>query len=251
MKRPELLLGAVLVLFAGFVGTQILGAPRHAHTSEPSYAATDEAQADAGTEMAPVDHPDPAVAAATRRTVVARSYGTYIGEIIDQQDSALARWPGEGSAPIRVWVQSTSTVDGWTPLYPQIARDAFLAWEQVGLPIRFTFVADSAAADAQVVWVERVEPAPRIGRTYRLNDQHGWIVSGVISIATHGSDGRVLGETVARTTALHEVGHLIGLNHTTDSTSIMAAELSDSHILSSSDKATALLLYDLPPGSVK
>jgi hypothetical protein len=252
VRRPELLLGAVLALFAAFVGTQILGAPRRTDAgAAPHYAATDDARPDAGTAMAPVAAPDPAVAAATRRRIAAQSYGTYLGEILAAQDSALARWPDHASAPIRVWVQPTSTVEGWTPQFPQYGRDAFLGWEQVGLPIRFAFVNDSAAADAQLVWVHHLEPAPRIGSTLRMNDRRGWVVSGFISVATHGSDGRVLGETVIRTTALHEVGHLIGLNHTTDTTSIMAAELSESHLLSASDKATALLLYDLPPGSLK
>lgn len=252
MKRPELVLGGVLALFAAFVGAQVFRAPRTRDAGDaPRYAATDTPAADGGSEMAPVDGADPAIAAATRRRIVERGYGTYIGEILAQQDSTLARWPDHASAPIRVWVQPTSSVDGWTPQFPQIGRDAFLAWEQVGLPIRFAFVSDSAAADAQVVWVDHIDPAPRIGSTHRLNDARGWVVSGTISVATHGSDGRLLGETVIGTTALHEVGHLIGLNHTTDTTSIMAAELSESHMLSSSDKATALLLYDLPPGSVK
>jgi hypothetical protein len=252
VKRPELVLGAILVLFAAFVGTQILGAPRSDPAGEaPHYAATDDAASDAGTEMEPVDEADPAVAAATRRRIAERSYGTYLGEILAQQDSALARWPGDAGKPVRVWIQPSSTAEGWTPQFPQYGMDAFLAWQQVGLPLRFTFVSDSAAADAQLVWVDRLEPAPRIGLTRRLNDPQGWVVSGVISVATHGADGRALGETVIRTTALHEVGHLIGLNHTADTTSIMAAELSESHLLSSSDKATALLLYDLPPGSIK
>ena len=252
MRRPELLLGAVLALFAAFVGTQILGARRPGDASAPPrYAATDGEAADAGSEMAPIDEADPAVAAATRQRITERGYGTYIGEILAQQDSALARWPDDSGTPIRIWVQPASSVEGWTPQFTQYGVDAFLAWQQVGLPIRFAFVSDSAAADAQLVWVDRLEPAPRIGSTLRMNDPRGLVVRGLISVATHGSDGRVLGETVIRTTALHEVGHLIGLNHTADTTSIMAAELSESHLLSASDKATALLLYDLPPGSLK
>ena len=248
MKRPELVLGAILAIFAGFVGTQILAAPHRAPTTSGAPIETDAVEGD---DVGPLAPPDPAVAAATRRRIADRAFGTYLPEILAAQDSALARWPDHAPSPIRVWVQPTSTVDGWTAQHPQLGRDAFLAWQQVGLPIRFAFVDDSASADAQLVWVDHISPAPRIGSTHRLNDQQGWVVSGVISVATHGSDGRVLGETIVRTTALHEVGHLIGLNHTADSTSIMAAELNDSHMLSSSDKATALLLYDLPPGSVK
>lgn len=252
MRRPDLVIGAVLLLFGGFVGTQILAAPRDATTrSASAIGASDAVDASDDGQIDPLAPPDPAVAEATRRRILERGSGTYIGEILAQQDSALARWPDHASSPIRVWVQPTSTVDGWTAQYPQVGRDAFLAWQQVGLPIRFAFVDDSATADAQLVWVDQVTPPPRIGSTHRLNDQRGWVVSGVISVATHGSDGRLLGETVIRTTALHEVGHLIGLNHTVDSTSIMVAELNDLHMLSASDKATAALLYALPPGSVK
>ena len=250
MKRPELLLGVVLALFAAFVGTQVVGAPS---TSAAQTAAVREAadfEEAAGGPTHPVAPADPAVAAATRRQIRERGFGTYLDELLAAQDSALARWPG-GASAIRVWVQPASSVAGWTPHHPQLGRDAFLAWQQAGLPLRFTFVGDSASADVQLVWAERVLPAPRIGSTHRLNDERGWIVSGVITVATHGSDATPLGESAVRTTALHEVGHLIGLNHTTDSTSIMAAELNDTHLLSASDKATAALLYSLPPGSVK
>ena len=254
MRRPEVLLGTLLLALATFVGVQVVQAPRgsaaQAAAVDDSSAASESARA-GEEDLGPVVEVDPAVAAATRRRIAERSSGTYIDEILVAQDSLLTRWPERTPRPIRVWVQPQSAVAGWTAHFPQYGRDAFLTWEQVGLPITFAFVADSASADAQLVWVDRVQPAPRIGSTHRLHDQGGYVVSGVISVATHGSDGEVLSDDIVRATALHEVGHLIGLNHTADTTSIMAAVVHDTHLLSASDKASAMLLYSVRPGSLK
>lgn len=246
MKRPELLLLALVGAFAAFVGAQVVRTPARAASlggEDPAAEAGDGTRPDAGR---PAHDP-----AAVRRLLVERGFGSYVGDIIAAQDSTLQRWPDRRADPIRVWVQPQSSVAAWTPQYPQLARDGFLAWEQAGAPLRFAFVDDSARAEVHVVWVDHVDPAPRIGRTHRLSDPDGWIIGGTISIATHGIGGRVLEEEVIRTTALHEVGHLIGLNHTSDPTSIMAAEAQASrHLLSSSDRATAALLYEVTPGKI-
>lgn len=242
MRRPELLLLALLAAFAAFVGAQVVRTPPRA-AAAPAAAAEPPLDARAGAGRPAHD------AAAVRRRLLERGFGTYVDDILAAQDSALQRWPDRRADPIRVWVQPRSTVDAWSPQYPQLARDGFLAWEQAGLPARFTFLDDSARAEVYVVWVDHVAPAPRIGSTLRFSDPDGWIVGGTITIATHGTGGRVLEEDVIRTTALHEVGHLVGLDHTADPTSIMGAEAQAArHLLSSSDRATVALLYQVTPG---
>jgi predicted Zn-dependent protease len=60
----------------------------------------------------------------------------------------------------------------------------------------------------------------------------------------------VLDEEAMRAMALHEIGHLLGLDHTQDATSIMAPKVRVRD-LSAADRATVRLLYSLPPGPVR
>jgi predicted Zn-dependent protease len=71
-----------------------------------------------------------------------------------------------------------------------------------------------------------------------------------VIIATLDPRGQPLGPDDVRVVALHEIGHLIGLDHSPDSTDLMFAK-TVVRDLSERDIRTALLLYDLAPGSLR
>jgi predicted Zn-dependent protease len=175
--------------------------------------------------------------------------GTYIGDILLARDSNVARWPDRTSHPLRVWVQALPALADWNPAYPGQVRDAFSTWEAAGAPVPFTFVVDSAAADVHVTWVDHFEEQIS-GKTMWARDDNWWIVDANIAIALHHNHGEPLDASAVRAIALHEIGHLLGLDHCADTTNIMTARVRVRD-LSAADKATMRLIYALPPGSVK
>ena len=175
--------------------------------------------------------------------------GTYIDEILAQRDSALTRWPERITNPLRVWVADASAMDGWDPSFPDRVRDAFTEWSALGIPVRFTFVVDSADADIHISWINEFSE-PISGKTLWSRDRHWWIVGGSITLALHHNGGERLDGSAIHAIALHEVGHLLGLDHTADLSNIMTPRVRVRE-LSPADRATVKLLYSLPAGSVK
>ncbi|HEY7235100.1 MAG TPA: matrixin family metalloprotease [Gemmatimonadaceae bacterium] len=193
-----------------------------------------------------VDEPD---RAAVRRRLRRDEQGTYIGEILQERDSSLARWPDRGDRPLTVWIQPTAGIENWVPGYVDRVREAFDEWQEVGLPLGFVFVDDSADAEVHVNWIDHFSE-PISGRTKWARDDEWLITDANIILAVHHHQGEVLDEEAMRAMALHEIGHLLGLDHTQDATSIMAPKVRVRD-LSAADRATVRLLYSLPPGPVR
>jgi hypothetical protein len=248
----------VLVLVAAWVAAT-LRSPRTSRAQQSAASAADSAFADSVLIAAEPAGPDVVVTtsdlaaperdpARIAQLLSTRSAGTYLGEMLAAHDSMNFRWPDRSHAPMRVWVQS-SGIEGFDPSWPALVRDAFTAWADAGVPIFFSFTPDSARAEIHVTWVDRFE-SRMTGRTRWAHDQNGWIVGGNLQLALHQFDGPRLDTDAVRAIARHEVGHLIGLDHTADGSNIMSARVRVTE-MSEADRATARLVYQLPPGSLK
>jgi hypothetical protein len=252
MKRFDLVVASALTLLGAFVTREALATRAQVtdrRTASFGIARIDTAVAQPDSVI-PVRRP-PAPAPRTtnadvRHRIELGSQDTYINDVITSHDSALARWPDRAGNPLRVWVQPTSRHEGFNADVVPVVRRAFVEWSEVGIPVPFTFVVDSTLADVRVTWVDRFSESIS-GKTLWAHDESWWIIDANIQLAVHHHSGELLDTTSIRAIAMHEVGHLLGLDHTTDTTSIMAPKVRVRD-LSAADRATAQLLYRLPAG---
>jgi hypothetical protein len=257
MKRIEISLVAALGTLALFVGSESYRTSLFSHRTRLESEGT----------VAPIAPNSPTVhrpsAAATaelplevrrmrredvRERLQQNQAGTYIGEVLADRDSALARWPDRVERPLRIWIGSGKNIAGWQAGFENEVRIAFNTWGTVGIPVSFELAPDSAHADVHVKWIDRFNE-PISGKTVWSRDDSWWIVDGDITIALHHRDGDPLDAPQVRAIALHEIGHLLGLDHTTDATNIMAPRVRVRE-LSSADQATIRLIYSVPAGKI-
>jgi hypothetical protein len=271
MKRPELLLVLVLVGFGAFVAREAMRAPRRAAAAVPAdtapaaeraapVAAAHEQGARATTGLRAHERIDMEFTEAVRRTpgelddirrrVRLGTPGTWMDDALLERDSLLLRWRPRDAEPLRVWLAPAARVRDGGPALDAAVREAFATWSAAGAPVRVTWVLDSASADVPVTWVERFPDDDRVGVTH-VRGLDGELVAGAIVLATHTRAGRPLDASWIRAIALHEVGHLLGLPHSTnDSASVMRPQAA-LRGLSRGDVGTMRLLYMVPFGSLR
>ncbi len=226
------------------------------HTSPPAASSSSQGAAAPATPVLPPPaapgeptYMDLLARSEMRRRIRASAGSTYLNEMTAvRDDSMLRRWDNRFSSPVRVWF-APSSVANFQPAFLDAIRQAFAAWSAVRVPVRFDLSADSSSAEVVFRWRSQFE-IERSGQTDLLWDQDGRIQSAVVTLATFDPKGRAMEAADVRAVAEHEIGHVLGLDHSADSTDLMypTAKVRE---LSDRDVRTVLLLYQLAPGSLR
>jgi len=221
---------------------------------DPTRAGAQPAPTAAPTVMPPVGAGGPSyivllARSEIRRRIRASAGSTYLNDILlASPDSMLHRWDGRMSTPVRVFFPPT-TVANFQPAFLDAVRSAFQRWQDAGVPVRFNFDADSGSAEVRVQWRIQFE-GERSGQTDLQWDEDGRLTYGTVTLATFDAKGQPFAPDDVHVLALHEIGHLIGLDHSPDPADIMYAQ-PKVRDLSPRDIRTASLLYDLAPGPLR
>ncbi len=183
--------------------------------------------------------------AAAIRRIEAAAGQTYLDSLILGTDSLIRRWPQGGLLRVALVTSGVET----RPHLQALVLDAAALWEHEGLGFQFVFQNDTTNSQIRIAWAPKLD-GRRTGQTDLVWDDRGWIRGADITLALTAPDGRALPDNVIKSIAVHELGHAVGLPHSAEPSDMMFPETVVS-VLSPRDRATAYLLYQLEPGSLK
>jgi hypothetical protein len=169
----------------------------------------------------------------------------YLDSLFAGPDSIVRHWAVDGGAIMIAIVPGGS--EGFLPEMTSEVRTAFDLWSPAAAGLRFLEQDDTVGADMTIRWADTLE-ADRAGATDVTWDKGGRIHRVTVYLRTRSpTTGQPFGAEARRAIALHELGHALGLPHSTHPEDVMYP-VATATALTDRDRFSLRLLYELPTG---
>ena len=249
-------LAGLLILLVALGATAKLRLVWRARAAPPTRAVPRELTLTAGAtdrshQLAPdplgtlVVLPDSLTRAGARVRLGAEVQRHYLDSLFVGPDSTVRRWPVGLEAIGLVIVPGGPP--GFVPEMVSEVRQALDDWSPAAVGLRFLEQADTVDVKMIVRWSDTLE-ADRAGATDVTWDKSGRVHRVTVYLAVRSpSTGRPFAPEARRAIVLHELGHALGLPHSSNPEDAMYP-IAMATTLSDRDRFSLRLLYELPTG---
>jgi hypothetical protein len=205
----------------------------------------DGRSADPGRSAAPLPMLDSVARQNLRQRLAMEPERHYLDSLLTGADSLVRHWPPE-LEPVPFAIIAGGPA-GYLDEMAYEARGAVDAWSSAGAGLRLVETSDTTAALLTIHWVDTLG-GERGGYTDVSWDGSGRIRRARIYLATRATvTGRPLGAEARREIALHEIGHALGLPHSSMAADVMYP-VAQNPAPTDRDRFSLRLLYQLPTG---
>lgn len=158
----------------------------------------------------------------------------------------ICRW-SDKTKFVLVYISTADYLPDWKPWNVQIVKDALTEWQHaLDNRLIFIFLNDPSQADVVVNWWNTATPEVEKGAS-GLNSYQTWgkyLAKNDVFISLHSRTGEAWDSNVLYATALHELGHMIGIReHSNNPADIMYPSTTQQIHLSQRDINTMKMIY--------